>query len=74
MKIKVEEIRVASVRSELPTSIVEELIEMEAKMYDNEGFGQYSLSSLVDKFDEDTEEHKALNSLIEQGYDYLEYC
>ena len=72
-ELDVKEVRIAYVSGGLPESITEELAEMNATMYDDEGGGQYCLENVVERFDGDSDEYKVLNKLIEDGYDYLEY-
>ena len=71
-QLNVAEVRIAYAKS-LPESILEEIIEMNATMYDDDGGGQYELEALRDRFDENSEEYTALNSLINENYDYLEH-
>ena len=72
VKLEAKEVRVAYCQN-LPKAIVDELVDIEAVMCDNNGGGQYKLENLRDRFDEESDEYMALNELIEQNYDYLEY-
>lgn len=73
MKLEVAEVLIAYVKSVLPDNVIEVMTEMNATMYNDDGGGQYELEALRDRFDEDSDEYKAFDNLINEGYDYLEH-
>jgi len=72
MKIEVTEFKVAYVKAGVPEKIKNEIMDMNASMYNDDGNGQYPLDTLRDKFDEDSEEYSCLNDLVNDGFDYIE--
>lgn len=73
MKIDVRAVKIAYVTGRIPKSIIDEMTELDATMYDDNGGGQYSLTTLRNRFDEDSEEYRELDGLLDNGYNYLEY-
>ncbi len=71
--IEVKEVKVAYVVGGVSSEIVDEMTDIEATMYNNDGGGQYSLETLRDRFDDECDEFADLDSLIKQGYNYIEY-
>lgn len=73
MNIKYTEVKIAYAVGSLPKTIIDVLIEMEPEMANHEeGTGQYSIEQVVEYFDIDSNERKALAVLTAKGIEYIE--
>lgn len=72
-KIEFKEITIAYITSSIPETIHQEMLEMEAVMYNNEGGAIYNLRELSSRFDPDSDEFKMLNSILSKEIEYIEY-
>ncbi len=73
MSITVKEIKVAYITGSISESLMDEMTEMDAPMYNDNGGGQYPINTLKNRFDEDSDEYRDLEELESLGYSYIEY-